>query len=76
MKNIGRKEFTAIFAKDLKQNERFKTSSGFAVYVCDSADIFNVIYHYENDPCKVSSSMSPYTLVFPLADEGDYIYHG
>lgn len=65
MKNSERQSFSAIRARDLKQNERFKTSSGFAVYVCDSADIFNVIYHYENDPCKVSSSMSPYTLVFP-----------
>lgn len=76
MKSTKRREFTAIQAKDLKQNERFKTSSGFAVYVCDSADIFNVIYHYEGDPRKVSSSMSPHKLVFPLADEGDYIYHG
>ncbi len=76
MKNAGRQIFSAVRAKDLKQNERFKTSSGFAVYICDSADRFNVIYHYENDPCKATSRMSPDTLVFPLADKGDYIYHG
>lgn len=75
MKNSGRQSFSAIRARDLKQNERFKTSSGFAVYVCDSADRFSVKYHYESDPCNATSSMSADTLVFPLADKGDHIYH-
>lgn len=76
MKSAERQVFSAIRARDLKQNERFKTGSGFAVYVCDYADRFTVKYHYESDPCKATSSMSSDALVFPLADEGDYIYHG
>lgn len=71
----GRQTYAAVFAMDLRSGERFKTSSGFAVYVCASADMFGVTYYYEGDEHRKPNTLSPYALVFPLGSDGDYIYH-
>lgn len=71
----GRQTYAAVFAMDLRSGERFKTSSGFAVYVCASADMFGVTYSYEGDEHRKPNTLSPYALVFPLGSDGDYIYH-
>jgi hypothetical protein len=72
----GRQTYAAVFAMDLRSGERFKTSSGFAVYVCISADMFGVTYYYEGDEHRKPDTLSPYALVFPLGSNGDYVYHG
>ena len=62
----GRQTYAAVFAMDLRSGERFKTSSGFAVYVCASADMFGVTYYYEGDEHRKPNTLSPYALVFPI----------
>lgn len=60
----GRQTYAAVFAMDLRSGERFKTSSGFAVYVCASADMFGVTYYYEGDEHRKPNTLSPYALGF------------
>lgn len=55
----GRQTYAAVFAMDLRSGERFKTSSGFAVYVCISADMFGVTYYYEGDEHRKPDTLSP-----------------
>jgi hypothetical protein len=55
----GRQTYAAVFAMDLRSGERFKTSSGFAVYVCISADMFGVTYYYEGDEHRKTGYSKP-----------------